>query len=169
MKLDEAPLLKVQIKNEQDVVQARQRTRQICANLGFPAQDQTRMATAISELARNVFQYAGQGLVEFAFSINRIPQRLWVTVRDQGPGIANLAEIQSGQYVSTTGMGLGLMGAKKLTDAFEIESTPGQGTRVRVGKDLPKHAKRLQALHLGDLAEVLSQQRIETPIEEVER
>lgn len=110
-------LLSVQIHDEQDVVVARRRTRMVAAHLGFTAQDQTRLATAVSELSRNAFQYAGAGQVEF--QVQPTQQLMVIVVSDHGPGITFLREILAGQYVSTTGMGVGLVGTRRLVDTFE--------------------------------------------------
>src|SRR6185437_5412482 len=92
------PLLTVAIHYEQDVVVARQRARQIASLLGFDGQDQTRIATAVSEIARNAYRYAKGGKVEFALEGQSTPQLLLVRIEDQGPGIGNLERILSGNY-----------------------------------------------------------------------
>jgi signal transduction histidine kinase len=124
-------LVTVQIKFENDVVLARQRAKQLAVLLGIEPQDQTRFATAVSEIARNAFRYAGGGKIEFGL-IDGAPM-LAVRVTDTGPGIANLPLILGGQYVSKTGMGMGIIGSRRLVDRFEIESAPGKGTTVELG------------------------------------
>src|SRR5215471_2929291 len=119
-------LLTVDIRIERDVVLARQKARSIAAALMFDAQDQARIATAVSEIARNTFQYGGGGKVEFRVEQDA-EKLLIITLRDQGRGIVNLAEILDGRYVSRTGMGLGLAGAKRLMDMFHVETKPGSG------------------------------------------
>ena len=130
-------LLTVRIRQEQDVVAARQRARQLARLLGFDEQDQVRIATAVSELARNVYNYAREGEVEFAIEGQTPPQVLVVRVSDQGPGIADVDLILSGRYRSTTGMGLGILGARRLMDRFAIQSEAGQGTTITIQKLLP--------------------------------
>src|SRR6185503_5388849 len=103
-------LLTVALRTEPDVVVARQRARQLAQRLGFEAQDQARIATAVSEVARNVVQYAGQGTIEFALEGRTAPQLLLMRVADQGRGIGDVDSILSGRYVSQTGMGVGLVG-----------------------------------------------------------
>src|ERR1700679_230260 len=110
------PLLTVQIRYERDVVLSRQRARQIAECLGFDRQDQVRIATTVSELARNIYQYAKSGKVEF--SCDDANGSMLIVVSDKGPGIAKLKEIMRGEYVSRTGMGVGLAGAKRLMDSF---------------------------------------------------
>src|SRR3954463_10229528 len=105
------PILSVDLLMEHDVVLARQRARQIAGLLGFDGQDQTRIATAVSEIARNAFRYARGGKVEFALQGESAPQLLIMRVSDKGPGIADVAHVLSGNYRSSTGMGIGLLGA----------------------------------------------------------
>src|SRR5262245_35482638 len=111
------------LKYGHDVVAARQRARELGAVLGFDAQDQTRIATAVSEIARNAFTYASGGLVEFFVEGRSAPQLFVIRVTDHGPGIADLTRVLDGQYRSSTGMGLGIVGARRLMDQFQIESS----------------------------------------------
>ena len=90
-------ILAVAIAREQDVVNARQRARQVAELLGFDGQGQTRIATAVSEIARNAFRYASDGRVEFAVEGRTAPQLLLITVHDRGPGIAELPRILHGE------------------------------------------------------------------------
>src|SRR5262249_21723794 len=130
-------LLTIDIRYEHDVVLARQKARTIAAALKFDAQDQTRIATAVSEIVRNVFQYVGAGRVEFR--IDDSPEKMLViSIKDKGNGIANLDHILSGKYVSQTGMGVGMIGAKRLMDHFQVESKLGNGTTVTLGKVIPQ-------------------------------
>ena len=122
------PLLSLAITYENDVVLARQHARFIAERLGFDVQDQTRLATAVSEVARNAFIYAGRGQVEFQIEGATAPQVLLVRITDRGPGIADVGAILDGRYRSSTGMGLGIAGARRLVDQFDIESAPGEGT-----------------------------------------
>src|SRR5579862_9734135 len=124
-----ASLLTISLHSERDVVQARQRAREIAALLGFDNQDQIRIATATSEMARNAFRYARNGTVAFSVDVES-PQRLQVTVSDSGPGIRNLDEILEGRYVSETGLGMGIIGTRRLMDEFNIETTAA-GTIIR--------------------------------------
>ena len=128
-------ILTTEIRTEQDVVLARQRARQIAALLGFDGLDQTRLATALSEIARNAVQYAGGG--RLTFELTRDPAMLLVRVSDHGPGIARLQDVLDGRYRSSTGMGLGLLGARRLSDHFEIVTGRERGTAVELGKTLP--------------------------------
>src|SRR5580698_9200423 len=103
------PMFYLPLRSERDVVQARQRAREVAACLGLDNQDQIRLATATSEIARNAFRYARNGKVTFALELDS-PQRLEVTVADSGPGIGNLKLILGGRYKSETGLGKGILG-----------------------------------------------------------
>jgi signal transduction histidine kinase/CheY-like chemotaxis protein len=146
------PIITVGISYEQDVVQARRRTRQVAGLLGFDQQQQTRLATAVSEIARNAYQYGGGGDVQFGLEGETAPQVLLIRVSDRGPGIKNLARILEQKYASKTGMGLGLVSARRLVDRFEIQSEPGRGTTVWMRKLLPRHVAPLRPPQLGTLA-----------------
>jgi signal transduction histidine kinase len=129
-----APIVSVAVRTDDDIVLARQRARTISAALGFDVQEQTRIATALSELVRNVQQYASNGRVAFELDERERERVLVIRVTDHGPGIPHLESILSGLYTSPTGMGLGLLGARRLSDTFDIETTPGKGTSVTIGK-----------------------------------
>src|ERR1700753_3681411 len=100
------PLLSVPLRHDRHVVQARQRARDLAAELGFEHQDQIRLATAASELARNAFRYAAGGVVEFSVG-DTSPRMFVISILDTGQGIPNLDEILAGRYVSKTGLGMG--------------------------------------------------------------
>ena len=115
------PIAHIVLQTERDVVHARQRAREVAAELGLDNQDQIRLATATSEMARNAFRYARNGKETLALELDP-PQRLEVTVTDAGPGIPNLPEILEGRYRSETGMGMGIIGTKRLIDEFSIDA-----------------------------------------------
>ena len=161
-------LLSMRIRHEHDVVVARRRARQIAAALGFDVPEQTRIATAVSELARNAFQYAGGGLVEYAVEGASAPQVFVITVSDQGPGIAQLQTVLSGQYRSSTGMGLGIIGTRRLVDVFHVQSGR-DGTVVTVKKILPRRAPLLSAARLDAIANELLAEAPGNPIEEAQQ
>jgi signal transduction histidine kinase/DNA-binding response OmpR family regulator len=160
-------ILKVDVRYEHDVVLARQRARQVAALLGFDLQDQTRISTAISELVRNVFQYARAGSVEFSLNGSAESPMLSIRVQDEGPGIRNLESILNGRYVSRTGMGLGILGAKRLMDTFSIESEVGQGTIVLAGKSIPARPGR--TIDPSRIALELARQTPQSPYEELQQ
>jgi serine/threonine-protein kinase RsbT len=129
----EAPAARVEvpsvaIRTEDDVARARTSARDLASSLGFSTLGQTRVATAVSELARNIVQYAGEGEIELRASDS--PAAVHVVARDRGPGIPNLEDILAGNYRSRTGMGMGLRGVKRLSEAFSVETRRGAGTTV---------------------------------------
>jgi signal transduction histidine kinase len=162
------PVLSVNIERERDLVTARQRARHLSALLEFGEQDQTRIATAVSEIARNAYQYANGGRVDFSMDLEARPQFLWIQVSDRGGGIRDLESVLAGAYVSPTGMGLGLAGTRRLMDEFQIASWPMQGTTVRFGKALPAGAKLVEMADLGRICSTLLQQRPAGAIEEID-
>jgi signal transduction histidine kinase/CheY-like chemotaxis protein len=162
-------LLTLAIEAERDVVLARQRARRIAELLGFDPQDQTRIATAVSEIARNAFNYARRGRVEFVVEGRTAPQLFRVQVSDAGPGVADLDTVLSGAYRSPTGMGLGIVGARRLMDQFDIESISGKGTRVTLGKLLPRHAPQVDAAAAARIGEQLAKQEPADPFQEIQR
>ena len=161
-------ILSVSIRSEHDTVAARQRARQIARLLGFDAQDQTRISTAVSEIARNAFNYAGGGQVEYLVEGNVAPQLLLVKVTDSGPGIRNLLSILEGTYQSQTGMGLGIVGARRLMDQFQIESTAGAGTTVWLKKLLPKRAPLVLPPDVARIATALAREAPQDPFQELQ-
>lgn len=122
---------RVPILRERDVVSARQEGRDLARSLGFGSADQTRLATAISELTRNVLQHAGSGSCLLRDASNGSTIRLEVEVVDEGPGIADLPAAMRDGYSSGGGLGAGLPGARRLVNEFEIDTAPGH-TRVRI-------------------------------------
>jgi signal transduction histidine kinase/CheY-like chemotaxis protein len=164
-----ARVLTVVLKYEDDVVIARQRARQLARLLGFDTQDQTRIATAVSEIARNAFRYAGGGTVEFAVEGRTAPQLFETLVSDRGRGIADLASVLEGRYRSTTGMGLGIIGAKRLMDQFEIASAPGRGTQVLLRKLLPPGAPFVGPTEIAAMGRELAREAPRGPLEEIQR
>jgi signal transduction histidine kinase/CheY-like chemotaxis protein len=160
------PLLTVQIRYERDVVLSRQRARQIAALLGFDRQDQVRIATTVSELARNVYQYAKRGKVEFSCDDGN--GCLQTIITDEGPGIANLKSILRGEYVSQTGMGVGLAGAKRLMDTFQAETAPGKGTTILIGKN-PTVLVPLSSQRVSAIIAQLAINNTDDPFQEIQR
>jgi signal transduction histidine kinase len=159
-------LITSEIRTESDVVLVRQRARQIAALLEFDAHDQTRISTAVSEIARNAFLYASGGRAEFSIE-GSSPTRFIVRISDHGPGIANLPAILAGNYSSPTGMGLGLLGAKKLMDTFLAESVAGQGATVELGKALPAQVANVTPALLSRIGDELARLSPTSPMEEV--
>jgi serine/threonine-protein kinase RsbT len=122
------------IKTANDVVAARRSVRDAAVQLGFGETDVTRIVTATSELARNIFKYAGQGVMRWRLVQANGRSGLELQFVDQGPGIADIHQAFRDGYSTSGGMGMGLPGAKRLMDQFEIESVVGQGTSVTMKK-----------------------------------
>ena len=162
------PILSLAIGHEHDVVAARQRARQIAALLDFDVQDQTRIATAVSEIARNAFTYAGGGTVEFLVEGRTSPQLFVARITDRGPGIAELDRVLEGQYRSATGMGLGITGARRLMDHFAIDSST-RGTVVSLKKICSRGTAVVTAPRLAWIASELGRRRPENPLEEIQQ
>jgi signal transduction histidine kinase/CheY-like chemotaxis protein len=161
------PVFNLALRTERDVVQARQRAREVAAELGLDNQDQIRMATATSEIARNAFRYARNGRVQFAVGLDE-PQYLEVMVSDSGPGIAHLDEVLEGRYKSTTGMGMGIVGTRRLMDDFAIEANPA-GTTVRMIKHIPRQHALLTQRTARELNQKLLVRTPDSPYEEIEQ
>jgi len=118
------------LRTDEDVVRARQVTRQWAVALGFSLVDQTKIVTAASELARNTIIYGGGGTLRLEV-LNDGPRRgLRLTFQDQGPGIADIQLALRDGYTTGSGLGLGLGGSRRLMNEFEISSPPGHGTRI---------------------------------------
>lgn len=120
----------VPIKNEWDIVKARQLGRDISKDLGFGHVDQARIATAISELARNIYLYAKEGQVAFEVSSAGGQSGLKILATDKGPGISDLRKVMQDGYTTSGGLGAGLPGVRRLMDEFTILSKEGQGTEI---------------------------------------
>ncbi|MDB5478497.1 MAG: anti-sigma regulatory factor [Alphaproteobacteria bacterium] len=119
---------------EHDVVKARQMVRQWASEIGLSLVDQTKIITAASELARNMVIYGGGGTMEIQ-SLEQYGRRgVKLVFEDKGPGIADITQALKDGFTTGSGMGLGLGGAKRLSNEFEIESTPGQGTRIMIAR-----------------------------------
>ena len=156
-------ILTSEIRFEHDVVLARQRARQIAGLLGFDAQDQARIAAAVSEMARNAFVHAGGGRVEFLVEGVASPRMLLIHVHDEGSGIADLPAILEG------GKGLGIISARRLMDRFYIESAPGKGTTVVVGKSFPPGAPRVAGQALARIAADVARLAPQSAFEEIQQ
>lgn len=159
-------LLSVDLRYEHDVVLARQRARQIAGLFGFDRLDQTRISTAVSEIARNSILYAGRGRVSFHIDTESSPA-LIIDIKDAGPGIGDLSAVLGGRYNSRSGTGIGIVGAKRLMDEFEIESASG-GTLVTLSKFLPRSAATVTNEHISNVLEQLARRSPQNPYEELQ-
>jgi len=160
-------LYQLVLRSERDVVHARQRAREVAEALGLDNQDQIRIATATSEMARNAFRYARNGKVTFAVHLED-PKRLEVAVSDSGPGIPNLEQIFAGLYRSETGMGMGIIGTKRLMDEFDIQSH-AKGTTVRMAKYAPRRGDAWTPRAIQELQKAMQRRAPEDPYAEIEQ
>lgn len=142
------PILTIAVACEMDVIASRQRARQIAARCGFGAHDQARIATAVSELARNVFSYAGEGKVSFALSGAAGRSTLEVVIEDEGPGIAGLDQLLAREALALRPSGSGLLAARRFMDACDIATGKG-GTRIVLAKQLPAGARAISAAEIA--------------------
>lgn len=124
----------VPLRSEQEVVMARQQVRRLAQEVGFSLVDQTKIVTAASELGRNTLIYGGGGEMTWEIAKRDAKTGLRLTFSDQGPGIANLDLAMTDGWTSGGGLGMGLTGAKRLVNDFEIETAAGQGTRVMIAR-----------------------------------
>ena len=126
--------IRVAIRTDADVVTARQEARTLGAGIGFTSTDLTLLATAISELARNTIEHGRGGSVRLRTVVNGVRKGLRLDFVDNGPGIANVELAMQDGYTTGNGLGLGLPGTRRLVDDFELDTTPGAGTRIRMVK-----------------------------------
>lgn len=124
----------VPIERELDIVTARQKGRELAARLGFSSTDQTLLATAISELARNILAYAGSGRIELSQVDEPGRRGIEIVALDTGPGIADVELALKDGYSTGNSLGVGLPGARRLMDDFELQSKLGVGTTVTAKK-----------------------------------
>jgi serine/threonine-protein kinase RsbT len=124
----------VKIVTEWDIVAARQLGRNVAKELGFGTVDQARITTAISELARNIYLYAGQGEMQIERTYDRGKKGLKITAIDKGPGIPDIRKVMEDGFSTSGGLGAGLPGVKRLMDEFDITSSVGDGTDIQAVK-----------------------------------
>lgn len=124
----------VHIRQEWDIVGARQLGRERAKEIGFGTVDQARIATAISELARNIYLYAESGKICFEIIDDLEHKGLQIIAKDEGPGIRDISQVMEDGYSTSGGLGAGLPGVKRLMDYFDIVSEFGRGTEIRTAK-----------------------------------
>lgn len=130
-------VVRASLVTDEDVVRLRKLVREEMIALQFSLTDQTKMVTAASELARNVLRYGGGGHAELEQLWHKGVGGVRVTFVDEGPGIDNVELAMTDGYTSGGGMGLGLSGARRLADEFDLETAPGKGVRVTITKWKP--------------------------------
>ena len=139
----------VSIRSDQDMVEARARSRRLADDLGFSRTDATLIATAISEIARNILVHAGRGEISMRPLCEDTRYGLVVIARDSGPGIRDVHRAVESGFASRGGLGMGLPGARRLMDEFDVESEPGEGTTVTMTKwRVPDDLERLREKRL---------------------
>ncbi len=151
------------VETEEDIVAVRQRARRLAEALCFSAQDQVRIATAVSEIARNAYSYAGGGRVEYGVDGAGFAQAMAIRISDRGPGIAKLPAVLDGSYRSETGLGRGITGARRLMDGFEVQSRPGE-TIVLLAKRLPAGHPTFSGAQAAILAQTVARSGAESPL-----
>lgn len=122
----------VPLRSEHDIVLARQTVRKLTQELSFSLVDQTKMVTAASELARNAYTYGRGGTLQWSIVQNEMRRGLKLLFADEGPGIPNMDLAMTDGWTSGKGLGMGLSGAKRLVNEFEIDTKVGGGTRVTI-------------------------------------
>jgi serine/threonine-protein kinase RsbT len=120
------------VRASEDIVAARQAVRKRAVELGFSLVDQTKVVTAASELARNMVIHGGGGVMHVQVLRNSGRSGLRLTFEDRGPGIPDVELALRDGYTTGSGLGLGLGGARRLSNEFELQSTPGEGTRITI-------------------------------------
>ena len=126
--------IRLPISNEVDIVAARHQGRALGSQLGFSTSEQTLIATAISEIARNIVTYAKEGQLTFSIIGSVARQGVQIIAEDQGPGIPDISRAMEDGYSTNKSLGLGLPGTRRLMDEFEIQSEVGKGTVIRMVK-----------------------------------
>lgn len=124
----------VPIRTPEDIVKIRQIVRSKAAEAGLGLVDQTKIVTAASELARNALDHGGGGELQIELVVDGRRRGLRLTFRDEGPGIADVEQAMRDGFTTSSGLGLGLGGAKRLSNEFHIDSAPGKGTRVTIAR-----------------------------------
>src|ERR1043165_8973401 len=149
----------IYVRREGDIVNVRDRVRRLAREMGFDSTTQIKITTAVSEVTRNIYEYAKSGAISLSLAERGPDFGLQVTARDDGPGIdeATLRSIMRGQYQSSSGLGVGLSGTRKLMDEFDVQTKLGEGTRVTLVKWMPRGLsdnlkERIEELraHLGE-------------------
>lgn len=158
-------LLRIALLRDTDIVLARRRTRRIAELLGYDLHAQTRITTAVSEIARNAVEHGGGGAIEFYIRIDS-PASLEIVVADRGPGIPAAREAIE-RPGHRAGLGIGLSGAQRLVRDFAIETGPEQGTRITIAEPLPGNPASLGEVRIAQLARSLASDAPADPVEEI--
>ncbi len=162
----------IYVRREADIVKVRERVRGLAREMGFDATTQIKITTAVSELTRNIYEYAKSGAITLAVAERGAAATgIQITARDDGPGIeeARLRAITRGTYRSASGLGVGLAGTRRLMDEFDIQSKPGEGSRVTVVKWLPAAEAAELRQRADALRDFVAVEEDDSAIEELSR
>ncbi len=161
----------IYVRREADIVKVRDRVRRLAREMGFDSTTQIKITTAVSEVTRNIYEYAKQGAITLLLAERGPDTGLQVTARDDGPGIdeATLNAILRGRYQSASGLGVGLAGTRKLMDEFDIQTAEGQGTRVAIIKWLPRAVASDLRDRLQELRAQLEDELDDSALEELQK
>src|SRR5438270_274258 len=162
----------IYVRREADIVKVRERVRRLAREMGFDATTQIKITTAVSELTRNIYEYARAGAITLSLAQRgHAAAGLQIIARDDGPGIeeARLRSIVRGSYRSPSGLGVGLIGTRRLMDEFDIQSRAGEGTRVTVVKWLPPQEAEEARRRADELRDYLSADEDDSALEELAR
>jgi signal transduction histidine kinase len=161
----------VYVRREADIVKVRERVRRLARELGFDSTTQIKITTAVSEVTRNIYEYAKSGAITLALAERGADVGLLVTARDDGPGIdeTTLRAIMRGTYRSASGLGVGLSGTRKLMDEFDIKTGEGEGTRVSVIKWIPRAAADQVKHNIENLRALFGVEADDSAIEELQQ
>jgi signal transduction histidine kinase len=162
----------IYVRREADIVKVRERVRRLAREMGFDATTQIKITTAVSELTRNIYEYARAGAITLSLATRgSTAAGLQLTARDDGPGIeeARLRSIMRGSFRSPSGLGVGLVGTRRLMDEFDIQSRPGEGTRVTVVKWLPPAEAEAARTRADQLRDFLATDEDDSALEELAR
>ncbi|HLM56552.1 MAG TPA: sensor histidine kinase [Pyrinomonadaceae bacterium] len=162
----------IYVRREADIVRVRERVRRLAREMGFDATTQIKITTAVSELTRNIYEYARSGAITLSLAERGAAAAgIQITARDDGPGIdeAKLKQIVRGSYRSVSGLGVGLIGTRRLMDEFDIQSRPGEGTRVAVVKWLPPEEARAVRGRAPELRDFVATEEDDSALEELAR
>jgi signal transduction histidine kinase len=161
----------IYVRREADIVKVRDRVRRLTREMGFDSTTQIKITTAVSEITRNIYEYAKQGAITLSLAERGPDLGLQITARDDGPGIneATLKAILLGSYQSASGLGVGLAGTRKLMDEFDLQTGEGQGTRVTVIKWLPRARAGETEASIEELRAGLSDEIDDSALEELQR
>jgi signal transduction histidine kinase len=161
----------IYVRREGDIIKVRDRVRRLAREMGFDSTTQIKITTAVSEVTRNIYEYAQSGAISLALAERGLDAGLQLTARDDGPGIneTTLRAIMRGSYRSDSGLGVGLSGTRKLMDEFDIQTTPGEGTRVTFIKWMPRAAAEHIKDRLEELRAYFGQEADDSAVEELQQ